>query len=142
MNNLGVWCAFAAFGVFMGKEFLDWAWWYYWEDNQDEENPAPLLCGTWGVWCKIQDAYICLWSRFWQPLRRRLTEIWWRFFPPDRYTEPVDLDGRTPTELLLIAVVGVWEMENWYKDEYDWEVKRKWDEFLKTRTTAEHSGSE
>ena len=26
----------------------------------------------------------------------------------------------------------------WFKDEYDLEVKRKWDEFLKTRDTTEH----
>jgi hypothetical protein len=54
----------------------------------------------------------------------------------------MDQDGRTPAEWFLIAVVGVWQLENWYKDEYDWEVKRKWDEFLKTRNTAEHSRAE
>jgi hypothetical protein len=33
-------------------------------------------------------------------------------------------------------------MESWYKDEYDWEVKQKWDEFLNSREATESPEAE
>ncbi len=136
MRNFGAFCALATLAVLLGKEFLDWVWWHNWEDG-DEENPALILCATWGIWRRLRAAYTWLWSRFWQPPHRWLTGMWCRVFRPEPCFEPTDQDGRTPTEWFFIEAIGIWGMERWYKDEYDWEVKRKWEEFLTSRDAAQ-----
>ena len=55
MRNFGVWCAVAVAGTFMGKEFMDWVWWYIWgDDAKPWKNliddgagllPAPVIEG-------------------------------------------------------------------------------------------------
>src|SRR5208283_2653505 len=129
-------------GVLMAREFLDWVWWYNWEDDEDEENPAPLLGVTWAIWQKLQKGWQWTWARTLWPPWYRIMRIWYRLFPPGPFEEPVDEDGRTPTEWLAIRVLGIWNLECWYKDEYDWEVKRKWDECLRSRDLAENPGPE
>jgi len=130
LKNLGTWCALAFLGISLSREFLDWVWWHNWGD-QEEENPAPLLCAIGRVWCNLKDACWWLWSQSLGPLETRFERVRGRFFPPKLKPEPVDQDGRTPSEWLVILIFGVWEMERWYKDEYDWEVKRNWDEVSK-----------
>jgi hypothetical protein len=139
LKNPGTWCAFAIMGILMGKEFLDWVWWDNWEDDEDEPNPAPLICKTWAVWELIDRVRFWLWLNIWRLPERWIDDIWYRFFPTGPPKEPVDQDGRTPTEWLLIAVVGVWDA---HKDEYDQKVKAKWEEYLRTRNLAEEPESE
>ncbi len=138
MNNSRAFCTLATLAVLLGKEFLDWVWWYNWDDG-DEENPAPVLCVTWGIWRCLRDAYSWLCSKLWHPTQRWLMAMWQQIFPPEPCFEPMDRDARTPTEWFFIEAIGVWGMERWYKDEYDWDVKRKWDEFLESRDAAQHA---
>ena len=130
MRNLGLLCFCLALGLYAGKELLDWFWWYYYGGDEDEENPALMLSLTWKAWKWIGDVSFWLRSRLWWPLRRRLERIRYRSRPPKPPDEPVDKDGRTPVEWLLIAIVGAWDL---YKDEYDQNIKKNWDEDLKTR---------
>jgi hypothetical protein len=136
LKNFGVWFTIALLGLSLGKEFLDWIWWYNWE-AEGEDNPAPLLCLMWKAWWTLRRIGSWLWENFCYPFQPWLTEMRRRFLPTELAYRPVDQDGRTPTEWLLISIIGVWEMENWYKDECDWEVKRKWDEFVKARGETE-----
>ena len=142
MENILASCAIATLGALMGKEFLDWVWWHEWEDDEDERNPAPLLCATWTVWQLVEQARFWLWVRIVYFLKRWLESIRWHSPPPQPPPEPTDADGRTPEEWFVIGVVGIWNLECWYKDEYDWEVKRKWDESLKSRQLQENSETE
>lgn len=142
MKRIGLWCAVAALGILMGREFRDWAWWYLWEDDEDEPNPAPFLGVFWAAWQLIDRARFWLWVRVLHPLERTLASIWRRGSPPELPLEHTDEDGRTPTEWLAILVFGIWNLECWYKDEYDWEVKRRWDECLKSRKEDEDSEAE
>lgn len=142
MKNIGAWCAVATLGVLMGKEFRDWVWWYLWEDDEDEGHPAPFLGTTWAAWQLIEQAQVWLWARAWHPLERIVASIWRHSPPPEVPPEPTDQDGRTPTEWLAIDVVGIRNLECWYKDEYDLEVKRKWDECVRSRQTNEDSEAE
>jgi hypothetical protein len=141
LKNLEALCALANLTVLLGKEFVDWVWWYNWGDG-DEDNPAPILSATWSIWCKVRGACSWLWSKFWWVPQRWLTGMWRRNIPAEPFFEPMDQDGRTPTEWLLIEVIGVWDMENWYKDEYDWEVRRKWEELFKARAATEDRGGD
>ena len=71
------------------------------------------------------------------PLQCWLEETLPRLFPPRELPpEPVDEDGRTPVEWLLISTCGVWYLE-WYDGEYDNRVKEKWDEYMAERHAAE-----
>lgn len=142
MKNIGLWCAIAAVGVLMGREFRDWVWWYLWEDEEDEPNPAPFLGTTWAAWQLIERTRFWLWAKVRRPLERTLASIWKHSRLPELPPEPTDKDGRTLSEWLAIDVVGIWNLESWYKDEYDWEVKRKWDECLKSRQAGEDSEAE
>jgi hypothetical protein len=140
LKNPGIWCAFAVLGILMGKEFLNWVWWYNWEDDEDEPNPAPLLCKTWAVWKLIGRLEFWLWSNVWFRLKRWICRIWDRVFPPEPFKgERADEDGITPTQWLGIDMFGAWEVFSGY---YDVEVKQKWDEFLKTQNATEHTGAE
>ena len=96
MGNLGVWCAFAVLGILMGKEFLDWVWWYIWGDDEDEPNPGPIISKTWAVWDLIDRVRFWLWLKIWRIPERWIDGIWYRFFPPEPPKEPTDRDGRTP----------------------------------------------
>jgi len=142
LKNIGAWFAVATLGALMGKEFLDWVWWYHWEDDEDEGNPAPLLSSTSAVWKLIEQASFWLWRRIRHPLECWLDSIRGDSPPPELPPEPTDQDGRTPTEWLAIEVIGIWNLECWYKDEYDWEVKRNWDDCLKSAQADEDSEAE
>jgi len=130
LKNLGLLCFCLAIGLYAGKEFIDWFWWYYYGDEEEEENPAPVLCLSWKAWEWIDNLSFWLRSRLWWPIQRRLARIRYRFRPPELPNGPVDKDGRTPPEWLLIAIVGAWDL---YKDEYDQNIKKNWDDYLKTR---------
>ena len=132
MNNFGLLCFCLALGFYAGKEFIDWSWWYHWNDDEDEENPAPFLCLTWIAWKWLGELRFWLWSRLWWPVRRRLNTIWGRYLCPEFPDEPADQDGRTLTEWLLIDIVGVWNLD-WFKDDYDQNLKWNWEEYLKSR---------
>jgi hypothetical protein len=134
LGNLGVWCAIAVLGILMGKEFLDWVWWYIWGDDEDEPNPGPLICKTWAVWELIGRVRFWLWLKIWRLPERWIDGIWYRLFPPESPKEPTDRDGRTPTEWLSIGIFGVWDV---HKDEYDQKVKTNWEEYLRTRNVTE-----
>ncbi len=141
MNNFGLLCFCMALGLYAGKEFIDWSWWYHWNDDEDEENPAPFLCMTWRAWKWIGEVRFWLWSRVWRPARQRLTTVWGRSFSPDFPDEPLDEDGRTPTEWLLIDIIGVWNLD-WFKDDYDQNLKRNWEEYLRSRAATESTEAE
>lgn len=130
MKNIGAWYTVAVIGVMVGKEFLDWVWWYNWEDDEDEVYPAQLIYVMWAVWQSIDAARSWLSWRTWRYAERSLDSIWYHFFPPEVRPEPIDEDGRTPSIWLLIYVLGVWEV---YKNDYDWQVKLNWDEYMKTQ---------
>ncbi len=114
--------------LYLGKEFIDWAWWYHWEDEDDEPNLAPFLCSIWRVshWLEVG----C--SRLWWRVRIPWERHRGRFCPPEVPDPPSDQDGRTPEEWLLIESLGVWNLDS-YRDDYDQQVKKNWDEFLRTR---------
>ena len=139
MKNLGTWCALAFLGISLGREFLDWVWWHNWGDPE-EENPAPLICALWRVWGNHKDVCGWLWSNSVAPLALPFERFLWPLFPPEIKPESVDQDRRTPTEWLVVDTFGVWEMESWYKDEYDWKVKQRWDEVLKQRNSTSNPG--
>lgn len=137
MRNLWPWMTTAIVGLYLGKEFIDWSW-GFWEDEDDEPRPAPLLCAAMEIWGRVSEG--CWW------LRRRLEapffRLRWRFFPPDIPGPIVDADGRTLEEWLLIQVIGIWDLECWYKDEYDWTVKKNWDALLNPRQLSARNRSE
>jgi hypothetical protein len=134
LNNFGLLCFCLALGLYAGKEFIDWFWWYYWNDDEDEQNPAPVLCTTWWVWEWMGKVRFWVWLKIWRHVEHSLWAIRRHFSPPQLPDEPVDRDGRTPVEWLLIAIVGAWEL---YKGDYDQNIKRKWDEYLKARNGTE-----
>jgi hypothetical protein len=142
LKNIETWCAVATLGALTGKEYLDWVWWCHWEDDEDERHPAPLLCSTWAVWQLIGQARFWLWMGLWHPLECWLDSIRGESPPFQLPPEPTDKDGRTPAEWLAIEVIGIWNLECWYKGEYDWEVKRKWDESLKSAQAHKDSEAE
>jgi len=126
----------AILGLYLGKEFIDWKWWYYWEDEEDEPNPGPMLCASWPAWLKLYALHSWAWFRWGFPIRRWLEKMFPRRFPPRELPpEPVDEDGRTPVEWLLISCIGVWNLE-WYDGEYDKQIKQKWDEYMAERHAA------
>jgi len=137
LRNLGAWMAWAILTLYLGKEFIDWTWWYHWEDDEDEPNPGTLLCSSWPAWLKLEDAVFWLWFRLWRPVRVWLRETFPRLFPRREPPPlPMDKDGRNAVEWLAIAAIGVWNLE-WYDGEYDKQIKQKWDEFVAERHTAE-----
>jgi hypothetical protein len=136
LNNFGLLCFCLALALYAGNEFIDWFWWYHWNDDEDERNPAPFLCMTWMAWKWLREVCFWLWSRVWWLARQRLSTIWGRSFSPDFPDEPVDEDGRTPTEWLLIDIIGIWNLD-WFEDDYDQNLKRNWEEYLRSRDAAE-----
>jgi hypothetical protein len=117
----------------LGKEFLD-CMWSIWDDEIDEPPSFPLLQATWPLWRRTELAYCWLWVKCWAPLAEWLERRLPRLFPAREPPEiPMDADGRTPDEWLAITVIGIWKLKDWYGDEYDWEVKRNWDEYQKSR---------
>ena len=136
MKNFGAWMPCAILVLYLGKEFIDWMWWYHWENDEDEPNPAPLLCRSWPAWLKLSSLHTRVWQRLVFPLRCWAGETLPRLFPPKELPpEPVDEDGRTPVEWLLISACGIWNLE-WYDGEYDKQIKQKWDESLAERHAA------
>ena len=138
MRNFGLLCFCLALGLYAGREFINWFWWYYYNDDEDEENPAPLLCMTWTAWEWIGKVHFWLWMRLCRPIQSHLASIRRRFSPLELPDEPADKDGRTPTEWLLIGVIGIWNLE-WYKGDYDQNIKKKWDEYMKNHNAIENS---
>jgi len=134
LNNFGLLCFCLALGLYAGREFINWFWSYYHNDDDDEEDPAPLLWITWKAWERIDNLSSWVRSRLWWPVQRPLAKIRYRSHLPELPIEPVDRDGRTPVEWLLIAIVGAWEL---YKGDYDQNIKRKWDQYLKARNGTE-----
>ena len=128
-------CAILA--LYLGKEFIDWVWWCHWEDDEDEPDPAPLLCSSWPAWLKLNSLLCQVSSRLWWPVREWLRDIFPCLFPRREPPPlPVDQDGRDASEWLLISIVGVWNLE-WYDGEYDSQIKQKWDEYMAESHAAE-----
>jgi hypothetical protein len=121
-----------SFGLVLAAELRNWLWWYRWEDDEDEPNPAPLLSSSWDLWRVIDKTWFWLWSRAIWPVGRGLqTKLPGAFPPPELPPSPVDKDGRTREEWLLIDILGVWNID--WQDEYGQQTKNNWDEFLRTR---------
>ena len=91
---------------------------------------------TWMAWKWLGLVRHWLWSKVRWTARQRLTTIWGRSFSPDFPDDPVDEDGRTPTEWLLIDIIGIWNLD-WFEDDYDQNLKRNWEEYLRSRDAAE-----
>jgi hypothetical protein len=122
----------------MAAELRNWLWWYYWEDDEDEPNPAPLLTSSRAIWQSLDAAWLWFQTRVCWPVERWLRRNVPRFFPPpEPLAPPVDKDGRAPEEWLLIELIGIWNLEYGYGDEYDWQVKRNWDEYMAARTAQD-----
>ena len=118
-----------AIGIYLAGELRDWKRWHNWEDDEDEPNPAPLLCAMWKIWSALQRTYDWLWWKLYWPLKSFIRRK--RF--PDSFTQsPVDEFGMTPEAWLLIAIVGLWELK-WF--DYDETVKKNWDDFVRVRDT-------
>jgi hypothetical protein len=142
LRNFGTWVACVALAAYVGREFVDRMWSIYSDDEEDEREPAPLLSSTWPFWLKLEMARWWLWLRLCYWPRRWLEDTFPRLFPANEPPPcPVDRDGRPPEEWLLISLIGVWGREHWYKDEYDWQVKRKWDEYLAARAAEGAAGA-
>ena len=120
-------------GMYWAWELRNWLWWCFWDG--EGPDPAPWLSSTMPTWLWVDK------KLFW--LRMRLVSPWdWfrsRFLSRrfDQLWVQVDEDGRTPEEWLFISMVGIWNLESWYKDEYDWQVKRNWDEYMEARNAEE-----
>jgi hypothetical protein len=127
--------------LYLGREFIGWMWWENWEDDDDEPFPAPLLVGSRPFWSAFQNMFAWI-LRQTHDVCRLLRSALARFWPEGAPRgEPMDADGRTPTEWLLINVVGVWNLRSWYGGEYDWEVRQRWEECLEGRKGAEETAA-
>lgn len=141
MENFYPWFVWSILALYLGREFIGWMWWNNWEDDEDEPFPAPLLWASWPGWTALEKVFDrIIWRT--QDVRRLLrTALAWRSSEEAQWEEPVDTDGRTPTEWLFINMVGVWNLKNWYGDEYDWEVRKRWGEYLKDRGEMEETAA-
>lgn len=133
MEYFGAWAACLVLSSWLGKEIGEYVW-SIWDDEIDDPPTFPLLEKAWPVWRKLDGAWFWLWVRCLNPLREWGEERLPHWFPP---SEPppssLDADGRTPEEWLAIELIGIWNLEVRYKGEYDWQVKRNWDECLNSR---------
>jgi hypothetical protein len=125
-------CALLA--LHLGDEFIGWAWSFW--DRDDEPQPVPLLTASWPAWLKLDGGRVWLRYRLWLPVRWWLESSFPKVLRPwEPPPAPIDKDGRTPEEWLLIYIIGVWNLE-WFEGEYDKRVKKNWDEFLAAQCTA------
>jgi hypothetical protein len=112
-------------------------WWNSWGGDEDDPNPAPLLCAFWKMWRALDDAWFWFWWKKLWPISKSLSDLRQRLFPrPIGWY--VDEEGLGPWEWLLIAIGELWNMgEHDDRFIYDRSVKSKWDEFLKARATGD-----
>lgn len=137
MENFCPWFAWCILAMCLGREFIGWMWWNNWEGDDDEPFPASLLRASWPGWVVLEKPFTRLCWRM-QDVRRQLRTVLARRSSEEApWEEPMDADGRTPTEWLFINMVGVWNLKNWYGGEYDWEVRKRWEEYLKDRGEPE-----
>jgi len=121
---------YLALGIYFAKELRDWLWWHNWEGDEDEPNPAPVLSRTWRAWQWLSDGlFSWVWANVWWPLRQLCDRFRSPGAPP---SEPVDQDGWTPIDWLVINAWGVWDpvWRERCKDVYDVQVRRNWEECL------------
>jgi hypothetical protein len=138
LRNIFVFVLSLTIGMYWAWELFSWLWWYFWDG--EGPNPAPWLSLTMPSWLWIERTLFIF--------RMRVGRPWdWfrsRFLPVDvsKLWVHLDKDGRSPEEWLFISLVGIWNLESWYKDEYDWQVKRNWDEYVAAREAQETEGAQ
>ena len=138
MKGIPTWWVYIALGLYFAKEVRDWRWWYYWEDDEDEPNPAPFLCSTWKAWRWLRDICWYVELRVWWPIRDRLERIYRRFCVPPPPSRSAEEDGLTSEEWLLIEMEGIWNLER-YEGRYDQRIRKNWEEHLKSRAECDDS---
>jgi hypothetical protein len=146
LKNFGLYISYSALALYLAKEFIGWVWWNNWEDDEDEPFPAPILWAFWILTRIFEEKTLRIRCRC-ESLKWRLRERLMKFLNPrwngeQTLESPMDADGRTPEEWLVIKLVGVWKVRSWYGDEYDWEIRKNWEEVLNARERPVRDGND
>ena len=136
MRSVGPWCLVVAIGMVVAAQFRDWMWWQIWGGDEDEPNPAPLLCVLWQILRAVESGWDwILWRKLW-PVRSALSRLLWRYSPAPLPPTIIDKDGLTPEDWLLMSIVGLWDMNKYdARFDYDKSVKKNWEVSLKAGET-------